>query len=284
LPTGGYTEFRKISNVNRESGLKSEQEDGKMRKHITIWTMVLSVLFLGSSAAHATVDFDSGGTETFNSYEGDSVRVDYNIANSPGTHLRVTDGAYIDRALSAYHNGQIIMTGGTAANITSYDNSRVTFTDNANASYVAAVDNCRMRISGGTISQNIQAYGDSSIDITGGNFTKGLYAIDNSVITITGAGFKVGNVNVAGYLDIAYLVSMSALTDNVGTDGISHQYSGTITGTLADGTALLGNTITIWHRSVGGVLMDEANFNFVPEPASLLLLALGGLALRGRRK
>jgi hypothetical protein len=251
-----------------------------MKKHITIWTMVLSVLFLGSLVAHATVDFDSGGTATFDSYEDVSVRVDYNIANSPGTHLIVADGANIGRALSAYHNGQITMTGGTAVNIISYDNSRVTFTNNANAGYIAAVDNCHLYISGGTISQNIQAHYNSTIYISGGNFTGNLYAIDNSVITIAGAGFKVGNVNVAGYLDIPYLVSVGALTDNVGTSGTSHQYIGSLTGTLADGTALLGNTIIIWHRPVVGVLMDDANFNFIPEPAALLILALGGLIMK----
>ena len=56
-------------------------------------------------------------------------------------------------------------------------------------------------------------------------------------------------------------------------------YSGTITGTLADGTAL-DNPFTVYNI---GDFAGTADIIVVPEPATLLLLSLGGLFLRKRK-
>jgi hypothetical protein len=261
-------------------------------------TIVLIFVFLNSAQAY--VDFDSGNTEVINYSINDSVRVDYTKVNVPGTHLILEGGASISEDLYAYNNSritmnagiigndiagygssQVIISGGTVQDdIVSFDNSQITLTGDGYARYALADDYGDLRISGGTIEWYTEAYKNSSIYISGGAFTHSLMAIENGIITLEGNNFKVGGVSVNGFLDIPYLVSVGALKytyNNYYHENVKN-YSGMLTGELADGT--ISVPILVEHRPLGGEFADGANFNFVPEPATLLLLGFGAVLVR----
>jgi hypothetical protein len=71
-------------------------------------------------------------------------------------------------------------------------------------------------------------------------------------------------------------------TINVYGSGFDYAYgpisasSGTLTGTLSDGSPL---NLTFFQESPGEIILNPT-----PEPATLSLLALGGLAMLRRRK
>jgi hypothetical protein len=275
-------------------------EEEKMKKSILI-----SIIGLAFFAAQIKAyDFDSGGTVIID-YEVDGwVDVDSHVNNIPGTHLILEDGAYIGYGyeLNAFNNSQVTINGGTVVNrvngygqsqltinggtlsdVIAWDNSKIIVTNNANALFVMADGSGSIFIDGGTTKYSIEAYENSNIYISGGNFadnSANLYAIENGIITLEGSNFKIGNVEVTGLLNIPYMVSAGALVP--WGDTTYHHYYGILTGTLADGTAL-DNAIEILHRPNGDVYMDKANFNFVPEPATIALLTLGGLVLRKRK-
>lgn len=272
---------------------------------MTIWVAVSLVYSLVSSA-RAYIDFDSGKTETIAYDLFDEVRVDYNAGNISGTHLILESGASISGCLNAYNGSQITLrdgivrydvrgygnstltiSGGTVEDdVISWDNSQILITGNANVSFILANDNSNIHINGGTIKYHIEAYHDSSIYISGGKFTKGLYAIENGIVTLEGTNFAIRDINrtvstqVNGFLNIPELVNAGVLLHDAGDS--YDAYVGVLTGQLADGTSI-SSIMQIVHRQQDGVLMNGANFYFAPEPATLSLLAFGGLAMRRRR-
>jgi hypothetical protein len=137
------------------------------------------------------------------------------------------------------------------------------------------MDNGNIYINDGAISVSIEAYQNSHIYISGGTVRGTLYARENGIITLEGNNFRVGNVYVNGFLNIPYLLSVGALTENSGGSSYYTQYDGLLRGELADGTALQ-NGIEIFYRPQ----MNGANFNVIPEPTTLLLLGLGAVMLK----
>lgn len=111
-------------------------------------------------------------------------------------------------------------------------------------------DDARITMYSGLISDDIRALGRSRIELWGGTVTDSVAARENATLVLHGYGFNYA------YGDIADL-------------------AGTITGFLKDGTAFS----SIFDRSVTGTIRLES----VPEPATLTLVALGGLALAGWR-
>lgn len=110
-------------------------------------------------------------------------------------------------------------------------------------------DSSSVGIFGGFFENHARAQDYSQIVISGGTFADELLAIDNSIITIYGTDFSIDGFSV-GYGEIAVT-------------------SGILAGTLASGETINNN----FH------IYEDATIVLVPEPATVLLLGLGGLAL-----
>ncbi|MGB2809719.1 MAG: PEP-CTERM sorting domain-containing protein [Sedimentisphaerales bacterium] len=118
-------------------------------------------------------------------------------------------------------------------------------------------------ISGGVIEGYLSAGGYSNVDILGGLFGDNLYSftfLENAVGTFFGTDFQI-NGSFVGH---------GMWTGEVLQDRFR------LTGILANGTSI-DNYVSLLDEATTMVLA-------VPEPTTLLLLGLGGLVLRKRRR
>lgn len=154
-------------------------------------------------------------------------------------------------------------------------------------------------VTGGAISGQFEAFGSGSINISGGSVggmlqfedaatgivsggSIGDYLVvnDNSKVRISGGSFGKGGMATdpanffAGYGGGITLVGTSLSISNPRSDGniyfIGMEYD--LSGSLLDGTDLTGYIVDI---NAGSTLTLES----IPEPATLSLIALGGLGL-----
>lgn len=223
----------------------------------------------------ATIDIVDGGSHVINhnAYRYDWVRVDNSIAHDPGTHVDVVDGAVL-KELFFYNNSTLTMTGGHVGVI------------------LEGLQNSALEISGGWM-EDFYALGNSTAAMTGGTVNDELAAGFNSTITISGGSF--GSIR-AYYDGSIYLVGHGFEVDGQplsygdklsdygtfhsvipwGAGFLANYYSGTITGTLTDGSYINNN----FYVAAAGT----AEIFVTPEPATLFLLGLGSLALLRKRK
>jgi hypothetical protein len=149
-----------------------------------------------------------------------------------------------------------------------------------------------LNISNGTINiGDLVVYDRAILNISGGNITVSrlktyprYLTSPASVININGGIVNFDGVNVDGTLNIYRgLLSINSFnywgtqSANINIYGSGFNYNPStqiLTGYLLD-----SNPFTI--KAVSSI--EYARFNLVPEPATLLLLSLGGLALRSRR-
>jgi hypothetical protein len=114
-------------------------------------------------------------------------------------------------------------------------------------------DNSRGEISGGRISDDLMRFfGSSRLTITGGDIGPGFMNSENSEVFIYGSNFQIDGAPV-GYGRV--LIPM-----------------GYLTGDLSNGQI---------HCLFG--IFDDSSVTLVPEPATILLLGLGGLGLLSKR-
>jgi len=164
--------------------------------------------------------------------------------------------------------------------VSAYENSTLTF-HSGFCAVLKAYDESHVELAGGDI-EGFRGYGNSSLAMSGGHaFDILLY--DSSNLVMTGGHTAwietSGNSHVEiwggtfGY-DMEPGVVLSDSVDLYVRDYEYNEATGELSGTFASGEEITN----VWFN------MDEINIIIVPEPATLALLAIGGLALLQKRK
>ena len=193
-------------------------------------------------------------------------------------------GVLLDDAL-ATESSRISVRGGTVGDdLQSLDSSMVevfggTVADETQSNNVSTIS-----IFGGSFADDIESYDTSTINIHGGIAGEDVEAFDNSHISIWGGSFGQGDLvtNGIGALESGtitlygskFFIDDIAVTDS-GAIGV---LSGTLTGTLADGSVL----DTPFVRSSTGQINLE--ITAIPEPSASLLLFASTVGWLGRRR
>lgn len=273
---------------------------------MTIWAMVvvLVVFYLGPPKAKATVIFDDGQTHNIDKLIGDHVKVyddaffdrfttvnllpggsitgslgaydrshvsvsggsiRYSLASQDYTWINISAGSMFD-GLWASGNTQVTISGGSIGQphygLNASDSAQVTITGGLILGYLYASGNTQIAMSGGSIAAHLRASGNSQVTFSGGTIGETIYAgsgyLPDACITFIGTDFAINGTPV-GYGEF----------DTRGHDSIH----GTLTGTLASGD-YLNNEFYIY---------GDSSIVLIPEPATLILLVLGGVMLRRKK-
>lgn len=231
-----------------------------MKKRLRFINFVFAILFLLPLSAKAT------GTTTFYNdgiiQAGDSWTNVYVHDTLPNhTTVTMTGGSVNDSmgvydastfnmsdghvaGLNAWQSSSINISGGSVSGLLLYNNAAVNISQNANI-YSAAAYSGVINMNGGTVAL-LSGMENSTVNLRGGNITDGLGAY----------GFTT--INVFGY--------NLTKTSTGGTHG-----AGQVTGYWQNGlpfTINLGGSDAYSH------------INLIPEPATFLLISIGGLLLR----
>ena len=195
-----------------------------------------------------------------------------------------------DGRLICLQESQVTVSGGEIRGyLYAYDNSQVVVSAGLLGRSLQAFDNAHVDVWGGSIDGGVAAYGDSQVSISGGSIKHGssptwaLIAWHNSRVTVSG-GLIDGIVRVGKEGETTTSVMIFEGGDfaingtpvgwgEYGTGGRDFVH-GTLTGTLANGDSLDSEFY----------IYGDSRIVLTPEPATLSLLALGGLALVRRRK
>jgi len=241
-----------------------------MKKQVVLM-VVLAFLTVNTLLLADTVYIDGGMSHTINddTYLLDMVVVDpLAIPGFPtGTHVDLAEGGIV-MDLIAHGHATISITGGTVTG------------------RLAAANNSQISITAGDVGWEISAHHNAFVTIAGGmvtsDLTPDLRTNYNGTIYLDGSDFEVtdlnGNVTILSngnkLSDFGTLVEWRPQGD------IWDYYTGTITGTLADGSTLASE----FEISNTGFYEGTGDIVITPEPATVFLLGLGGLALIRRRR
>ena len=270
-----------------------------MMEKIALTVTALFAIALNNPAmAFTNIYYDDAGSHMINSnaYKEDTIYLDYNMANNPGTNLTVGDmgeiwvvyaynnsevevkGGTVSEYLGAYDNSTVIFSGGSInmAGLDARGNSKVTVSGGSIGFQLRARDNSSVTLTGGTILSFLEAKNTSTVTISGGAIGDSLYAHDSSTVMVNG-GEVGGDINALDSSMIEFhgsdfsidgikLSLDSSLRDYATLNGL--YLTGTITGTLLDGTTL-NNTFRIENDAVADIIIN------VPAPV-LIALEISG--------
>jgi hypothetical protein len=216
--------------------------------------MAAAVLLFYTSPIIATIYFADGGIHNIDYVVyPDNILVDYEWPG-PQTTVNVLDDAYVE-GIESYGNSIINVYGGLVQVIFSWDNSQVNVYDGS-LSGAAARGNSQINIYAGDV-YVLFAVEKGQLDIFGGMSLEELVVVENGIAMVHGCDFAVDGTPV-GYVELSSVIN---------------QISGQLTGTLLSGDPL----------NVLCEINDDGQIFLVPEPATILLLGLGGLVFLRRR-
>ena len=247
---------------------------------------MIAVLFMIACQAFSVMYLQDGGTWNIQVGINDSVYVDYIASGNPTTvNLMEGGGVY---NLETYNQSQITMSSGSyvVGNLNAYNSSHVTM-NGGSVWYFTANENSQVTMNGGSVGYKLDGNGSSQITLTGGMIdgrldvtssnqtnwyggTIGDYIRVNAqaILTIHGSNFAIDGTPV----DFGEIFSLPPY------DSFGNQHWRILTGTLANGD-MINNQFKI-----GDDVDIGAKIILIPEPATLLLLGLGGLVLTRRRR
>ena len=256
------------------------------------WVLLVSIVVITCTVSNlsAVIIFDSDAVIQGVDYYTERVLV-CDGSSDFSTTLEMTSGVVL-KGLSSYDKSTVNVSGGQIhSGLYSYESSTINVsgwgeisgdliaydlsTTNVYGGVLSELSSCNqsvINISGGYVSE-LEGYDQSTINIAGGfvnlaagygnNITNiwggeifGLYAEDSSIINIYGYGFAYDHY-----------------------DGPIPEREGYLTGFWQNGTAF-----TISLAKGNDVTYNHLNLHIIPEPATILLLALGSLALIRRRR
>ncbi len=249
-----------------------------MRQHIGLIVCVVFIVGMATHAGAAPVDLNSA--ESFAVLGGSTVTntgpttLDGDLGVSPGTAITGFFGTVENDGPGTFsgssHQADAIAMLAQADALTAYNNL---------AAMVPTQDLTSQNLGGMTLNPGIYNF-DVEAALTGTLTLDGAgdYVFQIGSTLTTAAGSSVVFINGADpYNDVFWQVGSSS------TLGTGTVFGGTI---IADQTNTLGTGASVDGRVIAlnaAVNLDTNNI-VVPEPASLSLLALGGLALIRRRR
>jgi len=249
---------------------------------MTIWVMVMLVVYSSELPKAMGTILDDGEIHEIDYYLNEDIIVDDDPVSGGLTTVKLLPGGSVNW-LIARQNSQVTMSGGSVGRgLCAWDNSQVTMSAGSVEWELSARDNGQITMSGGSVGQSLVASDNGQITMSGGSVDN-LCAFDNSQVTMSGGSVE-GSL-YAGWSYNSYNSTLTISGSNFAINGHSADYGeygpmgeysirgGILTGTLANGD-LLDNGFSIF---------DNSKLILIPEPATLLLLGLGGLVLRKKR-
>jgi hypothetical protein len=184
------------------------------------------------------------------------------ILNDGGVHTidyQLDDNVWVEDSLSDEFTTLNLVDGGIIRDwINVFDYSQFNMSGGSIEFELFTWDNSQAYISSGSIAYDLNVFHSSNVSIYGGTIGDEVLARDFSEITIYGSGFMVDGIPVDyGPITMGTINELGMLT-------------GTLTGILQSGDPL---------DNVFYIQPDAAIF-LLPEPATMLLVGLGGLILR----
>jgi hypothetical protein len=252
-------------------------------KSKSIPVVAIALSCLAASPVLAVVDFNDGGIYNIDYQITENVRVDY---EAPGmqTTVNLLDGGILDSRnfLAAYENSYVNILGGIlGGGVYAYGSSRVDVSAGTIWHDFWAYDSSQIAISGGQLIYDLKVYNNSHVVFSGGQLLGGMHVSDNCQVDILG-GY------ISSELHFWYSAIVTIHGSNFAVDGQAFGYGELtsilggstgyepdrrLTGTLASGEPI-DNFFYIGH---------DAKIILVPEPVTLLMLALGAVMARKRR-
>jgi hypothetical protein len=276
------------------------------------------VLFLCACPALGTIEFKDGLTHDIDCWVGDDVFV-YCPAPYMYTTVNWLDGASIDSpyVFYGYEQSRINVLGGYIWWLRSFKSSQVNICSGS-IRWFDSHDSSRVDISDGLISKYFASYDSSQVDISGGS----IYELDSchfSQVNISGGSIDWFHSSNSSQVDI----SGGSINNSFGSSGSSQVniFGGSVSTDLllydqskiqifgfdfaVDGQPFgYGELTSIFggwpwnepHRRLTGTLLSgelidndfligqNARIVLIPEPASAIMLGLGGLFFVLRRK
>jgi hypothetical protein len=286
-----------------------------MNKKIQILVIGLMVVGLSNITVHASIIFNDGSLHEINTILNDTIEVKNNFWNETTT-VNLLSGGWVDE-IRAYEDSLINVLGGqigealfSGSNVYAYDTSRVNFSGGEIVRYLIAEDYGYINFSGGEVGRSMYGYDNSQIAISGGIVQEDLYLYGGATMTdgqiisnieafgnIAISGGSVGgNLDahensyvyisggqISGYLGVSFgstviMDGMNFVLDGHNvfgeiTNPLDEINSGHVTGTYFDNSA-----VDVYLQMQPG-----ASITFIPEPATICLLGLGGLLLRRKK-
>lgn len=218
-------------------------------KKILCAGLVVLVVFLGGPLAkESRADFTLWDDEqlTVDTLVGSGILYDE-------SYVKVVSSGRVGGMLFAYNRSSVDIYGGRVCRLRTYNSSTVNlFGGDLNADF-QAFDTSRVYISGGT-AHGLYAFNSTIVNISGGE-VKWLRAYETSTATFIARDFRLG--------------------EGLSLEGDRVLGTGFLSGEWYDGTRW---TVSISANDSGATILA------IPEPATLSLLALGGLAFILRKR
>ncbi len=180
-------------------------------------------------------------------------------------YYEIDEDVWVDHETPEMYTTVNWLDGANTSFIFGHENSKINILGGS-VYLLGCIDSCQVNISGGSITFVLSSGGSSRVDISGGSIGSiggWLELWEQSMIQIFGYDFAVDGMPF-GY---------GELTSIYGGDPWGEPLRH-LTGTLQSGE-LIDNDFYIGH---------DARIVLIPEPATLLLLGLGSLALLKKRK